>query len=373
MKIDINFDALKSAARLMTDGKSDFKYKASDNADFETEKTVFIRDIEIKDVHSSGGLLEVNGSQILLYIEDELFHPLEDVLKTPGIGKKYHVADCKALKQMRRNNRFERYSATNNVSGVFPISGRKSRHGSEVIKGEAKLNVCKSCLEHLNYKGYKNKGYKNNGEVFKNFSLDEFFAHYSTLFQSFPKSIADKSGGYTDDWNQISKDYRQQKIFKCEACSVDLSSHKNLLHTHHKNGIKRDNVVNNLRALCLDCHRKETSHQHMRVRSIEVHTINQLRREQTLLESGNWKDALKYADTAYHGLLALYHANKMPVPEIGYDVTDASKAVVATAELAWPNVKKAIVHLVADFDRLKKEGWQVQMLGDALDEVNSAT
>ena len=368
MKIQVNFDALWRNVRLMTDGKADFNYKANIDKDFETDKTVLIRDIELKDVQINRGLLEVDGNQILLYIEEQ-YEPLEDVIKTPEIGKKYHIADCKALQRMRDQNRFDRYSATNNVSGVFPVWGRKtSNYGSAVIEGEAKLNVCKSCLEHLNYKGYKSK----KKEVFKHFNLDEFFAHYSTLFKSFPKSIADKSGSYTDDWDQVSKVYRQQQKFKCEACKVDLSDQKNLLHTHHKNGVKRDNVADNLQALCIDCHRKEPSHQHMRVRSSEMHTINRLRREQALLESGNWADALAFADTAYHGLLDLYHTNKRPVPEIGFDVIDLSGAVIATAELAWPNDKKAVVHNDSDADRLKHEGWQVQMLGDALRNAQSA-
>jgi hypothetical protein len=368
VKIQINFDALWRNVRLMTDGKADFNYKTTIDKDFETDKTVLIRDIDLKDVHSSGGLLEVDGNQILLYIEEQ-YEPLPDVIKTPEIGKKYHVADCKALQRMRDQNRFERYSVTNNVSGIFSVWGKKtSNYGSAVIEGEAKLNVCKSCLEHLNYKGYKYK----KKEVFKRFNLDEFFAHYSTLFKSFPKSISDKSGGYTDDWDQVSKVYRQQQEFKCEACKVDVSGQENLLHTHHKNGVKRDNVANNLQALCIDCHRKETSHQHMRVRSSEMHTINRLRREQALLDSGNWADALAFADTAYHGLLDLYYTNKITVPEIGYDVTDVSGAVIATAELAWPIDKKAVVHIESQADRLQHEGWQVQMLGDALQNANSA-
>jgi len=368
VKIDINFDSLWHAVSLMTSDKADFNYTANPDKDFEPDREISIKGVKLEDVKLSGGLLEVDGAQILLYIEEQ-FEPLEDVIKTPGIGKKYHVADCRALQQMRNQKRFERYSVTNNVSGVFSVWGKKrARSSSVVIEGEAKLNVCKSCLEHLNYKGYKSK----KKEVFKHFNLDEFFAHYSTLFKSFPKSIADKSGGYTDDWDQVSKVYRQQQNFTCEACKVDLSSQRNLLHTHHKNGVKRDNVANNLQALCIDCHRKEPSHQNMRVRSSEMHTINRLRREQALLDSGNWADALAFADTAYHGLLDLYHTNKSPVPEIGFDVTDLSGAVIATAELAWPNDKKAVVHNDSDADRLKHEGWQVQMLGDALKNANFA-
>jgi hypothetical protein len=121
-----------------------------------------------------------------------------------------------------------------------------------------------------------------------------------------------------------------------------------------------------LRALCIDCHRKEPSHEHMRVRSNEVHTINKLRRSQSILSSQDWDDALAFADTSYNGLLDLYRSKNMAVPEIGFDVTDENGVIVATAELAWPKNKRAIIHQGTDILGLEKAGWTVKMLGDAL-------
>ena len=362
MEINVNFSALWAAAKKMSDGKSVFSYKANTDETFVTEKTILRRDITLEDVDSHGGLLQVDGSQILLYIEDHSFR-VQDVINGNG-GNKFHIADCSKLNEMRKNNRFDRYVVTNDVSGIFPVSGKASDNHT-LIEGKAELHVCKLCLGFLNYKRYKS----NRTNVFNEFTLDEFFSHYSTLFNSFPKTIADKRGGYTDDWEKTSLDYRTQKNFNCEACHVDLSSYQHLLHTHHVNGVKRDNVMSNLRALCIDCHRKEPSHEHMRVRSNEVHTINKLRRDQTILSSSDWDDALAFADTSYHGLLDLYRNKNMAVPEIGYDVTDEDDAVIATAELAWPKNKRAIIHQSADVASLEKAGWIVKMLGDALSEA----
>lgn len=364
MEINVDFSALWDAARKMGDGKADFSYRANTYSEFETEKTVLRRDITLEDVRSHGGLLEVDGSQILLYIEDHSFR-VQDVIAGDREGNKYHVADCKTLNDMRKKKRFDRYVVTNDVSEAFPVSGKAS-DSNLVVEGVAELHVCKYCLGHLNYKGYKSKKMG----IYDSFSLDEFFAHYSTLFNSFPKTIADKRGGYTDDWNKVSLSYRSKQGFHCEACQVNLSSYQHLLHTHHQNGVKRDNVASNLRALCIDCHRKEPSHEHMRVRSSEVHTINKLRREQALLNNGNWQDAIDFADTAYHGLLDLYRSKHMTVPEIGYDVADRNGVIVATAELAWPKHKRAIIHQSADVPSLEKMGWTVKMLGDALSEAH---
>lgn len=319
MEINVNFSALWSAAKKMGNGKTTFSYKANTYSAFETEKTILRRDITLEDVGSHGGLLQVDGSQILLYIEDHGFR-VQDVINGNG-GNKFHIADCSKLKEMRKNNRFDRYVVTNDVSGIFPVSGKLS-NSHTLIEGKAELYVCKLCLKFLNYRSYKS----NRTNVFKEFSLDEFFSHYSTLFNSFPKTIADKRGGYTDDWAKISLEYRSQKNYSCEACHVDLSSYQHLLHTHHVNGVKRDNVVSNLKALCIDCHRKEPSHEHMRVRSNEVHTINKLRRDQAILSSSDWDDALSFVDTSYHGLLDLYRSKNMAIPEIGYDVADEDHA-----------------------------------------------
>ena len=366
MKIRINFKPLWDAVKKMGDGEamSNFTYTANTPKQFETDKNILIRDISLEDVDSKGGVLEVDGSQVLLYIEDHSFR-VQDVLSGIKSGNKYHVADCVTLNEMRRKKRFDRYVVTNDVSEIFTISG-KSPENNTLIEGKASLSVCKNCLTFLNYRRYKS----NRTIVFNEFKLDDFFAHYSTLFESFPKAIADKRGGYTSDWDSISLDYRQQKNYCCEACNVNLSDNRNLLHTHHINGVKRDNSTNNLQALCVDCHRKQPSHEHMRVRSSEVHLINKLRRSQQILSSNNWNDAIAYVDTSYHGLLDIYRSKNKGIPEIGYEVKDYSGSLIATAELAWPQAKRAIVHHKDYYEKLVQAGWTVKMLGDALKEAH---
>jgi hypothetical protein len=108
----------------------------------------------------------------------------------------------------------------------------------------------------------------------------------------------------------------------------------------------------------------------MRVRSSEVHLINKLRRSQQILSSNNWNDAIAYVDTSYHGLLDIYRSKNKGIPEIGYEVKDYSGSLIATAELAWPQAKRAIVHHKDNYEKLVQAGWTVKMLGDALKEAH---
>lgn len=65
-----------------------------------------------------------------------------------------------------------------------------------------------------------------------------------------------QSDGYHSMWRQVSEAYRESIKFKCEDCGVDLSSsdERKWLHTHHRNGEKRNNSRKNFQGLCLLCH-----------------------------------------------------------------------------------------------------------------------
>ena len=321
-------------------------------------------DIALEDVDVTGGLLSSHGAQIILYIPDH-GKWLDKALINGHDGNKFHVADCTMLEKMRKKNRFQRYKALVNITGDFNVFGF-SVSQRQSVEGSARLRVCINCLKHLNYKGYVTERGQAS-QILSRFNLKDFFAEHSTLFRYLPTAFIEPKSGYADDWKEISRNFRARKNYSCESCGVDLNGHKNLLHCHHTDGNKRHNSAANLQALCADCHRKQPLHDHMYVKAADLSVIHKLRKNQGVLgDTTDWNDLFQLIDPPYQGLLRLYKSRNEPKPEIGYEVVDASGAVKAEAEMAWPRTKFAVVG-----DQKAKEswgalGWKVETLEEAL-------
>lgn len=370
MHLTVDFSALHAAVQQMGAQAVDPEFhlgrerEALDPIDIALRETGI--DVILKDVNTDTGLLAYKGRQVLLYIQDHGSN-VQKALDNGSTGRKYHVAFCKTLTEMQSKGKFEKYVVTNDTSGEFFISGL-SIHTRSPIEGKTQLDVCKNCLDYLNYQGYKQGS---QSTIFSRFSLTEFFATYSSFFPHMPSRLAGENDSlYTPDWPIISGKYRADQDFCCESCGVNLSNHKNLLHTHHKNGVKTDNRKSNLQALCVDCHRKQPYHNHLFVRHLDMQLITRLRRLQAIVRTDiSWNEVFKLADPGVHGILYHYRSKGWSPPEVGYEIHEPDGRIIRQLELAWPFERFGIAIAEEDIRIARGQGWQVLSMREAADHA----
>ncbi|MGL4448354.1 MAG: HNH endonuclease, partial [Shewanella sp.] len=246
--------------------------------------------------------------------------------------------------------------------GVIQLSGNK-------LQGESKLAVCKNCLKALNYQDYLGLNDYARNHLVAAFSFIDFFDCYRSYFSSLPTSnLGSLAGNYTADWKSISKSLRHSVDFCCEHCEVNLTKHPELLHVHHINGNKSDNDRKNLRALCMDCHKKQPNHEHLQIVMRDIEKINYLRRQQNKFDVFDYVSLHKYADTSLLSLTKLLERYQLTVPQLGLTVKIGQKHI--PLDLCWPKNFVAVLIESSHRTELKKNGWTVFSTFEAINKIH---
>ena len=364
MKLQVKFDKLWDAVRRISDNRDELSVDIKstwEEPEYQRIATELKRgkEVTLDEIDVNGKLLNYKGQHVLLYIADH-GRDIENVVRGRRDGRRFHVADCCTLVSMREKGRYARYVATTNISGLFHIIGVSEYDATKALEADVPLQVCQNCLKALNYKNANNvKTFK----LAKEFNIEEFFETYSSFFSVVPnvQEVQKETATYTRDWPEISKRIRENAHWCCESCHVDLHDHKELLHTHHLNGVKNDNRDSNLISLCIGCHRLEPNHGRIHLNHSDTILLNQLRREQNLFRNLRWEDAIRFADPALHGVLQLCKKYGWTVPEVEFSM--AGKRF----EVAWPTELKAI-DLKAKETYIFKN-WKIYTIADLLDEL----
>lgn len=153
---------------------------------------------------SPEGLLVWRGRVVVVYIRDWSYSAAEQ--------PRFHICDCRTLKSMWEQGRYERYVVTTRTDGLFVVN--YVSRGVDVRRSvEERLIVCRNCLDFLGYKGYDvclPEGEKR--RRVERFSLAEFFDEYGSRITRIPRHT-DKTAPLhkcSDDWPLVSARIRDE-------------------------------------------------------------------------------------------------------------------------------------------------------------------
>lgn len=262
----INFDSDKRFVKLLKEMGADLKPMKLgvewDNIDDEKLRELLQTgevEIDISELEVNNGVLEYKGRKILVYIRDQ--HK-----KYYDKGYRYHLSNCSTITKYIENKIQSRYVISQRTNGLFNINLIER---GIVVKEDLlePLKVCKNCLTKLDYKGYSKLTYGQKSDVYNSFSLDAFFGTTKeTQLQTFGfrDEVKAPINTYSNDFSEVSLQYRTSKNFICEECGINLFNNRKYLHTHHIDGDKSNNNNYNLKALCIECHAKQPNHEWMK-------------------------------------------------------------------------------------------------------------
>lgn len=256
-------------------------------------KVEFLPHIEDHDLTTIGEVEELfHPSGLLIYLQNPVFIYIRD--HTVGTcfdtndRRRIHFSVCPTLRSMRNQGRFERYRRTTRVDDVYLIDIRSGRDGER----ELPLYPCKHCLREVDYPRYRTAiGREGRQRVVENFRARDALKFLRERFKTFESQTrnvqpAGLSAGYSSDWSQHSRWYKELRSFTCEGCEVQLGDARHLLDVHHIDGDKRNNQYQNLRCLCKLCHAQ--THPHYSVSENHSELILEARRRQCLSDSDQY-------------------------------------------------------------------------------------
>jgi hypothetical protein len=199
-----------------------------------------IRGVDFEKAYKSGSIsfeddgifLEYQGKKHRGYMFiKEAFITYQTPIKFP----KFHLLKCRTIQEfVSRGNFQHRYEWSN--SNVNSLLDKQTR----MQYNDINLELCSYCKSAFFEK------IKDTQDFFDSLDISEIAE----------KKIEVDIFGYVKGKEKISKAFREKHNFTCESCSIKLKNnqHKRWWHTHHIDGEKTNNNIQNLRCLCILCH-----------------------------------------------------------------------------------------------------------------------
>lgn len=180
-----------------------------------------------------------NERQVFLYKRD--YH-------ISWYGKpKYHICKCQVINDFINSGGFNDHYMRTNSEPVSVIDLDDKR----TIKMVDGLPLCGFCRGIIGQYG--------------NIDSTEFSRILKEAYGESEMEVEVDLFGYTRDWDDISRRYKESKDYTCENCGlrIDDEYYRQYIHCHHIDGNKENNSDNNLKCLCLYCHAHVDDH-HMK-------------------------------------------------------------------------------------------------------------
>lgn len=153
---------------------------------------------------------------------------------------RFHIRKCSTIEEFMHSDKSIPEYRRANTSKVWVRDMDDSMTDKEVDN----LPLCKNCLRIA-------------AETYHGMTSADFVEILKSVDESEPEENVEVDiFGYTKDWEQISKAYREIHDYTCENCGLHITDpfDQQYIHTHHRNARKTDNRTSNLQCLCIRCH-----------------------------------------------------------------------------------------------------------------------
>jgi len=224
-----------------------------------------ILEVEGKNIEDISAVFVSNDSELFDILPDGTLVKVNLYIATKNIDRytlqtvsskdlyKYHIYKCSTVSKMFHSKREHRYKINNRDDGTFYFIFND--YNGKILKEEQyqKLDVCKNCLHK-----FQNR-YASDYDV-SNFKLKAFYQEQRSFFDfdtsKLEKGEDAKPNVYSKKWKEISTQFKKVRGYRCEECGWKANNYyqQRFIHTHHQNGDKTNNINENLKALCIECH-----------------------------------------------------------------------------------------------------------------------
>ncbi|MDZ7848659.1 MAG: hypothetical protein U5L96_19040 [Owenweeksia sp.] len=218
-------------------------------------------EIELDEIKTRDGVFEYKGRKVIVYIRDQYS-------KYYSRGYKFHLTKCNTISKAFQNRRNSRYVVSLRTDGQFKINLLED---NIIVRKDLvePLNVCKNCLEQINYKRYKVHPYRIKQDIYQGFELTEYFnqfKHSSLNTGLFRNANNAPLNVYNKNFDLKSRTVRAKRNYECQECGIDMSKqeHRKFAHVHHRDGDKSNDNPQNLEVLCIGCHSNQHGHERLR-------------------------------------------------------------------------------------------------------------